>query len=232
MATSDRQHLSSQTSASSWWGPLIIFLLIFAVVNVLSARGMSAVPQGANISTIAKARLYSSVFIFEWLLFLFSWRALSRMGDSPALVIALPGTLKRFAVELAVGLGALVSWAVLGALLSKVLHLGTTNYTALLPHGLAQKAMWVCLSVSAGICEEFTFRGYLQTALSKKLGAVLAAVLQGLLFGLAHIYQGPRNAVLIMALGTLWGFFTLWRKSLFPTMFAHIATDVAVVFQI
>jgi membrane protease YdiL (CAAX protease family) len=32
----------------------------------------------------------------------------------------------------------------------------------LLPLGLVESMLWVAVSISAGICEELTFRGYLQ----------------------------------------------------------------------
>ena len=66
---------------------------------------------------------------------------------------------------------------------------------SLLPRSLLEVLLWIATSITAGICEEMVFRGYLQRqlhALSWKRcgGAVLG---QGLVFGLGHSYQGWRE---------------------------------------
>ena len=62
---------------------------------------------------------------------------------------------------------------------------------AALPIGWTAKTVWICLSFAAGIGEEVVLRGYLQRqlrALTTRLD--LAIVLQALVFGVAHIYEG------------------------------------------
>src|SRR5208283_1298641 len=59
------------------------------------------------------------------------------------------------------------------------------------PSGVAGILVWVGLSVSAGICEEIVFRGYLQRQLAALSGKPrLAIVAQAILFGIAHGYEG------------------------------------------
>jgi membrane protease YdiL (CAAX protease family) len=86
--------------------------------------------------------------------------------------------------------------------------------------------MWVCLSTTAGFCEEFIFRGYLQRQFLALTGRPEAAVVfQALIFGAAHLYQGWKGAVTITAYGALFGGLAAWRKSLRPGMMQHAAQD-------
>ena len=103
-------------------------------------------------------------------------------------------------------------------------ELGTTHSTA----ALAAAAVFVC--VVAPICEEFFFRGFLFGVLRRMrvsvaghdLGPWLAAVIVGLLFGLAH--TGSAASQYLVPLGFL-GFvlcLVRWRTgSLYPCMALH-----------
>lgn len=97
----------------------------------------------------------------------------------------------------------------------------------LLPRGPAEIAVWVLLSLSAGFCEEVVYRGYLQRQFHALTGSALAAVLiQAVLFGISHGYQGVRNVILITLYGTIFGVLAWWRRSLKPGMILHAWTDV------
>jgi membrane protease YdiL (CAAX protease family) len=88
-------------------------------------------------------------------------------------------------------------------------------------------ALWIALSASAGFCEEAVFRGYFQrqfSALTRSRWAGL--VLQALLFGISHGYQGIGAMARIALFGLLYGGLALWRKSLRPGMVAHAWSDV------
>jgi CAAX protease family protein len=87
--------------------------------------------------------------------------------------------------------------------------------------------LWLALSASAGVCEEIVFRGYFQKQFHAFTGNVaLAVVLQALVFGAGHAYQGMKQVVVISVLGALYGVLAAWRKSLRPGMIAHAWSDV------
>lgn len=97
----------------------------------------------------------------------------------------------------------------------------------LLPHGSRETALWVCVALSAGICEEAVYRGYLQRQLTAfTRNAVLGILLAAVAFGLAHSYQGFRRAALITVGGTLSGILAHWRRSVRPGIFAHSLQDL------
>ncbi len=82
--------------------------------------------------------------------------------------------------------------------------------------------------MSAGFAAELVFRGYLFTqfrALTRSTG--LALVLQAVLFGVSHGYQGVRACATISLHGLFFGALALETRSLRPGMIAHAWTDVA-----
>jgi uncharacterized protein len=98
---------------------------------------------------------------------------------------------------------------------------------AMLPRGVLESVAWIALALSAGFAEEFAFRGYLQRQFTALTGsAPLAAVLQSLVFGIAHGYEGLSAAAAITIYGLLFTLLALWRRSLRPGIMAHAWTDI------
>jgi uncharacterized protein len=94
------------------------------------------------------------------------------------------------------------------------------------PHTYLEAGLFVLLSVSAGLFEEIIFRGYLQRqfgALGRN--AIIGIVASGILFGLAHGYQGTRMMIVIGVYGIFFGILAHLRKSLRPGMMAHALQD-------
>ncbi len=95
------------------------------------------------------------------------------------------------------------------------------------PSGFAEVALWILLSISAGICEEIVFRGYLQRQFRAATRSIVAAViLQGAVFGMAHTYQGWKRVIVIAVLGILYGTLVAWRRNLRASMIAHAWSDI------
>lgn len=98
----------------------------------------------------------------------------------------------------------------------------------IIPVTLREQAVFVALSVSAGICEELTFRGFLLTALMVATGStVLAVLLSSVVFGLMHAHQGAGGALRAAGLGAVLCVPVLLTGSLYPSMAAHALTDIA-----
>ena len=87
-------------------------------------------------------------------------------------------------------------------------------------------AVWFCVSVTAGFCEEIIFSGYLQRQLAAIANSMLAGVLlSALVFGASHGYEGAARMILIAIFGLMFGLLSWWRKSLRPGMMAHAWHD-------
>jgi membrane protease YdiL (CAAX protease family) len=103
-------------------------------------------------------------------------------------------------------------------------ELGVSRSTA----ALIGAALFVC--VIAPICEEFFFRGFIFGSLrnwrivvaGRNIGTVVAALLTGILFGLAH--TGSASSQYLIPLGFLGFVLCLvrwWTRSLYPCMALH-----------
>ena len=101
----------------------------------------------------------------------------------------------------------------------------TTGF--LLPKTWSESAIWIAVSITAGVCEEIVYRGYLQRQLwsfTKSLPAAL--LLQAVIFGLGHIYQGWKPALVTAIYGLVFGLVAAWRRSIIPSAIAHAAVDI------
>jgi membrane protease YdiL (CAAX protease family) len=88
-------------------------------------------------------------------------------------------------------------------------------------------ALFVVLSITAGICEEFLFRGFVMGALFRAgLGTWLVVVVSSAMFGLAHLYQGKGGSVGTGILGALFGSVRIVYHSLLPAVVWHAALDI------
>jgi membrane protease YdiL (CAAX protease family) len=55
---------------------------------------------------------------------------------------------------------------------------------------------------------------------------VVAVVGQGLIFGLAHSYQGWKNVIVICVFGVLFGALAAWRRNLRANIIVHAWGDI------
>ncbi len=102
-------------------------------------------------------------------------------------------------------------------------------YAYLLPVTRRDRQWWVLVGITAGLCEEVLFRGFLLFYLHTspwQFSLTLALLLSSLIFGLQHLYQGAKGAAVSAVLGSLFGmFFLLTGNLLFPILL-HAAMDL------
>jgi len=97
---------------------------------------------------------------------------------------------------------------------------------ALVPHTPAEYRLFVPLSITAGICEELLFRGYLVWVLRSWIGLYPAAGASMVLFGLGHVYQGASFGVRAFFAGAAMGVLALVTGSILPGMALHALIDL------
>ncbi len=76
-----------------------------------------------------------------------------------------------------------------------------------------------CAAIMAGIAEEIAFRGFLQTVLTRNLGAVRGLILTTFLFAIMHL--DPRMIPGVFLIGLILGYITLLARSLWISIIAH-----------
>ena len=82
------------------------------------------------------------------------------------------------------------------------------------------------LSVSAGVCEELLFRGFIIGALGDSLGVIVSLLLSSLLFGLCHVYQGWMNVLRTSIIGLILGLIFTLTESLWVVIALHALVDI------
>ena len=96
----------------------------------------------------------------------------------------------------------------------------------LIPHSTLEVIVWLIVAATAGFCEEVIYRGYLQRQIGALAGSIwIGIVVQGIIFGASHGYEGPQRMLLIAVYGCMFGILAYWRKSLRPGMMAHFMQD-------
>ena len=211
-------------------------LVFVAIVAAVVAAGYAAQHRQVAGGGLAESHahvipIYVSAAVLDWLLLWFAWRGIRRRGGTFGSVIR-----GRWAsgldVARDVGIAAL-AWGVMllvGLGMARLLGLGhghEKSLEILLPRTLMEVLVWIATSASAGFCEEFVFRGYVQRQLLALSGSAAVAVLgQAVVFAAMHAYQGWRPVVQIAVLGVLFGALAAWRKTLRVGMVAHAWQDV------
>lgn len=200
---------------------------------VLAAQGVIAVRAITNANHMragnhSNVPMYLQTIIVEWLLFAFVlWGV--RLAGSP--LTAVIGERWRSARDVLKDVGIGVVFIILQTIVLSIfsMHmLGGDDRAVqfLLPKGRVEMALWLALSISAGICEEAVFRGYLQrqfSALSQNIPAGI--LLSAAMFGLAHGYQGLWRAVVIGVDGATLGVLAHWCRTVRPGMIGHAFKD-------
>jgi uncharacterized protein len=214
-------------AVAPWWHTLGLFVL-FALLGIVTATFQRARPlTGAAPSPLA---LYVPLVAIELLLLSYVWWGLQRGGTSlSALVGGWWSTGASAARDLALAFAMWAAWMGINAVWSRLSGPSQdSQVAALLPHGPLGSLIWIVVSLSAGFVEETVFRGYFQRQFAAwTKSRVVGVLLQAILFGLAHGYQGISACLRIVVYGMLFGGVALWRGNLKPGIVAHAWTDIA-----
>jgi membrane protease YdiL (CAAX protease family) len=203
-------------------------ILVLAVQGGLAVGTMVRLGHMGAAANVDRVQLYERTLMSEWFMFALVLVGVWWSGSPLAAVL---GDRWRSAREVlrdaGIGVAFLFVPVMLGAIFGGHGAAPDRAVQFLFPHGGAEIAVWIFLSVTAGICEEALFRGYLQRqfmALTKS--ASLGIILSAAVFGMSHAYQGLSHAIQIGVLGAASGILAHWRKSVRPGMFAHALQDI------
>ncbi|WP_215112793.1 CPBP family intramembrane glutamic endopeptidase [Exiguobacterium sp. s63] len=98
----------------------------------------------------------------------------------------------------------------------------------LLPRTKSEEQAWSAVSVTAGVTEEFIFRGVLLYTITLYIEApnLTLAVIGGALFGMAHAYQGIKGVLTTGVVGFGLALLYLGMGVLWPVMVIHVLLDL------
>ena len=202
---------------------LLLILGVWAFLAWFMAGPVRAAPNPHHV------RMYLLTIVSEWPVFAYVVAGARRTGTSISVVLGNRWSSGRHLLR-DIGIAAafwVISVGIL-AIFGRLLHIDSSSRTVqfMLPHGALELTLWVAVSVSAGICEEMIFRGYLQRQFiafsrSTPVGIALAAVA----FGAGHAYQGWRLTILIGIYGLMFGGLAYWRGTVRPGIIVHAWQD-------
>jgi membrane protease YdiL (CAAX protease family) len=214
------------------WDFWLIFLLLGFVIpwrGYARMRHLMALPE---VTRRERIKMYGATIFFQWLLTaLVAWRAFARGLSLHELGISGGASIALLTVTfIGAALIAAAHWANVRRMarsdhpnLQRLRALGAR----LFPRSKSEMALFVVLSLTAGICEEFLFRGFVMAALFRAgLDAWLVVVLSSAMFGLAHLYQGKGGSLGTGILGTLFALVRIAYSNLLPAVVWHSVLDV------
>lgn len=212
------------------------FWLIFFVLGVIlpwrgraRLRKLLAIP---HVGMMERLSLYTSTIAFQWIIVaLVAWRAWAHGFTAAELGLTIDGKGRVLLTGIAGAAAlAILQWLNLrrmGRLPAAARGLLQSLAERIFPQSRVEMLTYFALAVTAGLCEEFLYRGFALGAIIRAGSPVWAAVvISSILFGLAHIYQGRGGSVGTMLLGVLFGAARVVYHSLVPIVLWHAAVDL------
>jgi uncharacterized protein len=216
----------------------MILLFLGVIIPWRGAARMKRLMSKPELSTRDRLSLYGSTIFLQWLIVaIVAFRSLARSVS--------PGELGISAADgwhiawITIGLtGLLCLNQVMG--LRRILKIPEGERGSvfaitkkIMPRSRLEKWLYVALACTAGISEEFLYRGFVFMAFTRMVvnyGApnMPAAVLSSAWFSLGHIYQGRRGMITTLIVGMIFSGARIWTGSLIPEIVAHSAIDLVV----
>lgn len=220
----------SQLISPRWHFAIFLFFQVAMAVNGGSTlRRITA----ADDPEAMQARLmwyYAMIIAWEWMQFAYVWWGVRRRGVSLRELVGgswdSPWDLVK---DVGIGLAFWFLWMfglILFTVATGIAQESPNEVRLMTPSTALGLVWWAAISVSAGICEEFVYRGYLQRQILAMSGRRGVAILgQGVVFGVIHSYQGMFAVGVITVMGICFGLLAAWRRSLRPGIIAHAWYD-------
>lgn len=208
---------------------LLLVLLYIPLVHTVSARLFPALDGGSRLWVAA---------LTEWSLFALLFCLLRFEGLHPhdmwltsehvlrEIILGLTLTLFFWLAVLLVVRYGLIAGIVPGADHIRQEGYGL-RFSIRLPPLNGQSVVTLAVAVTAGVCEEVIFRGYIlsrarQLFASRWVGLLFALLLSSVFFGLLHLPMGIGGFAMAMFGGFCCSVLVLWRGNLTSAMVAHI----------
>jgi membrane protease YdiL (CAAX protease family) len=199
---------------------LALILIIAPLVSALLAK------RGAQSGARAKHARYARTLLILWSMAALALWALRLHGQGPADVGLVPprDPVGAYLTVLAFIFG-LTLLGVMGG------RSADQNYAErirrIAPLTTGDWFWYVPLALTAGLCEEFLYRGYALTVLSTLTGSIaIGVIVSTAAFGLAHAYQGWRGVVGTTLFGLFFALVFVYWGSLWPCIIGHALQDL------
>lgn len=101
------------------------------------------------------------------------------------------------------------------------------GHELIVPHTVTEYRWFMALSITAGVCEELLYRGYLTWLLASYVPVAVAIIVVSAAFGLGHAYLGRKAVVSAGVVGLVMSIVVLASGWLVPAMAIHAIIDIS-----
>jgi membrane protease YdiL (CAAX protease family) len=219
--------------------PWDFYFILAAMGIVIPWRGALRIKtflKRPELSAADRLSLYGSTIAFQSIIVaLVGWRAYSRKMSFNELGLTTGYPWKTIEITVCV---TLVLCAIQLASLRRLVRMPVGERgpvfevtERIMPHSPAEMLVFTALACTAGLSEEFLYRGFVYAVFGRifensAFPIVIAATLSSLWFGLAHLYQGRRGIITTFVVGMIFCLARILSGSLFPPVAAHIGVDL------
>ncbi len=218
---------------------VLSLLVVFPVWDLFATRKLKR-----NPSSERKLRYYKTLCAWLWAA---SALAVVAIGFRPVITISpspgeipwlllhpwvryLVGALIAILAIVTVGLPVgMVIWKMLTGRPRKYSASALKSFSYFFPATWAERRWWVFVSLTAGVCEEILFRGFMLHYLHLfpwTLNLTLALLASSLIFGFNHLYQGAGGVAGTAIVGFIFGLLFLLTGSLLLPIVFHGVMDL------
>jgi len=212
------------------------FALIFAALGILIPwRGTVRVNKliaRTQISAEDRLSIYASTIAFQWVLTgVIAWRSFARLltPETLGLTMHSPGLTAIVTAGMTIGLCGLQFFGIrrIASMPIEATSRMREISLRLMPRSLIEGLAFSALAVTAAVCEEFIYRGFVYAALQSLSGsAAVAIIASSALFSLAHLYQGRRGLVSTFILGAAFAISRWATGNLIAATVTHLVVDL------
>jgi membrane protease YdiL (CAAX protease family) len=215
----------------------IVFAILFAVViagieafyfdrrfKAQVAAGVPNARRNAYRRAILGQWMITAVAIVIWVNAGRAWTALGLAG--------MHGWHSDFSLGIVAGMLAVTTYQIvairrIGGNQRQAVRAKLADVEFLLPRTPNEYRWFLVLAVTAGICEELLYRGYLTWLLAAYVGLPASIALVTIAFGGAHAYQGAKGVVKTGLVGLGMSLLVVASGWVIPAMVVHALIDIS-----
>jgi membrane protease YdiL (CAAX protease family) len=196
------------------WDFILILLVLAVAIPWRGAIRIQRLLAQPSFTSRQRFSLYTSTILFQWgLAAIVFWRGYSRHLTLNELGLVVHGVWRT-------GLIALVLTAILFRFRERIM-----------PQTALETVVFAILACTAGLVEEFVYRGFLFAVCANVFSpsahaALLAMIVSSAWFAIAHLYQGRRGIITTFVVGVIFSAVRFWSGSLIPVVIAHAGIDL------
>ena len=218
--------------------PTSIDHVLFAVLAVFfplraATFGMKRLERASD-EDVPRVRvsMYRQVIAIQWALAIATvawWLASSRPLAAIGLAVRPNGALVGTLVGVAVVILIVVRQSAAAEAPDEIwerLRRRIGHLERMLPHTARERSWFRAVAVTAGVCEELLYRGYVVWYLQHWMGLLPAIGAAAIVFGIGHLYQGAKGVVQTTLAGIFLGAVYALSGSLLPAMLIHAFMDL------